>query len=135
MSERDQEISPSQGAQRREGPTASRPEEPLYGADLLKECAEQFRFYEAQHRAKNTSEADVKAEVNAALANRIEHHLRSPASTEPPDGGWRPSREQVESVLRRRAYDTQLQTEDVIEWVGKTASQLLALRPPSSGEG
>ena len=36
--------------------------------ELLKEDAAQFRFYEKQHRAKQTPEADEKAEVNAKLA-------------------------------------------------------------------
>lgn len=43
--------------------------------DLLSLCrkaAGQFRFYERQHRAKGTPEADAKAEVNAALAAEIE---------------------------------------------------------------
>jgi hypothetical protein len=43
--------------------------------DLLTECAEQFRFYETSHRAKNTEESTVKAEVNAALATKIEARL------------------------------------------------------------
>ena len=42
---------------------------------LLETSAKQFRFYEGQHRAKGTPEADEKAQVNADLAARIEHHL------------------------------------------------------------
>jgi hypothetical protein len=36
--------------------------------EALKRCAEQFRFYENQHLAKNTPNADVKAEANRAMA-------------------------------------------------------------------
>jgi hypothetical protein len=42
---------------------------------LLQMSAEQFRFYEKQHRAKGTPEADGKAEVNRELAEKIEAHL------------------------------------------------------------
>ena len=43
--------------------------------DLLRKAAEQFRAYEASHRAKNTPESIAKAEVNAALALEIEAEL------------------------------------------------------------
>lgn len=36
------------------------------------EAANQFRFYERQHRAKKTPEAEAKAEVNRELAERFE---------------------------------------------------------------
>lgn len=39
-------------------------------ADLIQACADQFRDYERQHRAKGTPEADAKAEVSAAFARR-----------------------------------------------------------------
>lgn len=42
---------------------------------LLSECAAQFRFYETQHRAKGTPEANEKARVNAEIAGRIEVQL------------------------------------------------------------
>lgn len=38
----------------------------------LKEAAAQFRYYEAQHRAKNTEDSLKKAEVNNELAARFE---------------------------------------------------------------
>lgn len=38
----------------------------------VEEAAAQFRFYEEQHRAKGTPEADKKAEVNNELATRLE---------------------------------------------------------------
>jgi AcrR family transcriptional regulator len=41
-------------------------------ATSLLEAAGQFRFYEAQHKAKGTVEADAKAVVNAELARRYE---------------------------------------------------------------
>lgn len=44
---------------------------------LLAECATQFRFYEKNHRAKGTSEATEKADVNGALACQIEAFLGS----------------------------------------------------------
>ena len=42
---------------------------------LLKGAAIQFRYYEKQHRAKETHEANVKADVNEFLAEQIETHL------------------------------------------------------------
>lgn len=44
---------------------------------LLKEAGELFRFYEKQHRAKNTEESTVKAERNAEIASRIEAILNA----------------------------------------------------------
>lgn len=49
---------------------------PADTADLLAEVAEVLRMYEASHRAKKTQDADAKAEVNRALAERIETHLK-----------------------------------------------------------
>lgn len=40
--------------------------------NALAEAAEQFRFYQAQHEAKGTPEADAKAEVNRSMAERYE---------------------------------------------------------------
>lgn len=56
------------------------------GPDLLKavdEAARQFRFYETQHRAKKTPDADVKAEVNRDLAERFEALIASAATPLP----------------------------------------------------
>lgn len=39
---------------------------------LLVGAAKQFRFYEEQHRAKKTPDADAKAEVNRAMAQKLE---------------------------------------------------------------
>lgn len=39
-------------------------------------CSRQFRFYEQQHRAKNTPESTIKAEVNADIAAQCEEFLR-----------------------------------------------------------
>lgn len=39
---------------------------------LLVTAAKQFRFYEEQHRAKKTPDADAKAEVNRAMAQKLE---------------------------------------------------------------
>lgn len=48
--------------------------------ELLAEAGRQFRFYEKQHRAKPRSEDTLaKAEVNRALAARIEAVLAAPA--------------------------------------------------------
>lgn len=44
---------------------------------LIQESAAQFRYYEKQHRAKQTPEADAKAEVNEKLAEAREAFLRS----------------------------------------------------------
>lgn len=44
---------------------------------LAGKAAAQFRFYEQQHLAKNTPDADAKAEVNAALATEFEAALGS----------------------------------------------------------
>lgn len=62
---------------------------------LLRECGEQFRFYEASHLNKIApgginEDASRKAEVNAALAARVESLLRGetifqPADTAPDD--------------------------------------------------
>jgi hypothetical protein len=43
---------------------------------LLGEAGRQFRFYEQQHRNKQTPDGDKKAEINADLAFRIEEALR-----------------------------------------------------------
>ena len=43
--------------------------------DLLEKAAKTFRFYEKNHRAKNTEDSLKKAEVNAALAKEIEDFL------------------------------------------------------------
>jgi len=42
---------------------------------LIIMCEEQFRFYEANHRAKNTPEALEKAEVNKQLADKLKAWL------------------------------------------------------------
>jgi len=42
----------------------------LFGACM--KAAAQFRFYEKNHRAKGTPEADEKAEVNRQLAEELE---------------------------------------------------------------
>jgi hypothetical protein len=39
-------------------------------SDLIQACADQFREYERQHRAKGTPEGDAKAEVDAEFARR-----------------------------------------------------------------
>lgn len=39
---------------------------------LLRESATQFRYYEINHRAKDTPDAAIKAEVNRMLAEKIE---------------------------------------------------------------
>lgn len=51
----------------------------LYGMErliaLTEKAGAQFRFYEQQHRAKSTPDADAKAEVNATLATEFEAAL------------------------------------------------------------
>lgn len=42
---------------------------------MVKEAAQQFRYYQAQHAAKGTPEADAKAVVNADLALRCEQAI------------------------------------------------------------
>lgn len=42
---------------------------------MLEKCASQFHFYEAQHRAKGTPEADDKAKVNAGFVTDIRQLL------------------------------------------------------------
>lgn len=49
--------------------------ESLQSTDLLRECAELFRFYEASHLAKGTEESTAKAVVNATIATKIETRL------------------------------------------------------------
>lgn len=44
---------------------------------LLAKAGETFRFYEGNHRAKGTPDADAKAEVNRELAEEIEKHIAS----------------------------------------------------------
>jgi hypothetical protein len=44
--------------------------------EVMTSDAEQFRFYEAAHRAKHTDEATEKAEVNKNFANRIDRMLK-----------------------------------------------------------
>ena len=47
----------------------------LKGRDLkrmLEKARDQFKFYGEQHRAKNTKEADIKAEVNEGLVLEIQ---------------------------------------------------------------
>lgn len=39
--------------------------------DMLKDCRQQFLFYEQQHRAKGTAESLEKAHVNSEFAIRI----------------------------------------------------------------
>lgn len=39
---------------------------------MVKECGEQFRFYQKNHEAKGTPDADAKAKVNAEIAARCE---------------------------------------------------------------
>lgn len=39
---------------------------------LLVTAGKQFRFYEEQHRAKKTPDADAKAEVNRTMAQKLE---------------------------------------------------------------
>lgn len=60
---------------------------------LLRECGEQFRFHEASHRAKILPDLGLddplnadphrKAEVNAALAARVESLLRRETAFQP----------------------------------------------------
>lgn len=50
----------------------------LKGRDLkrmLEKARDQFKFYGEQHRAKNTKEADIKAEVNEGLVLEIQQVL------------------------------------------------------------
>lgn len=50
----------------------------LKGRDLkrqLEKARDQFKFYGEQHRAKNTKEADIKAEVNEGLVLEIQKTL------------------------------------------------------------
>lgn len=50
----------------------------LKGRDLkrqLEKARDQFKFYGEQHRAKNTKDADIKAEVNENLAAEIQQTL------------------------------------------------------------
>lgn len=44
-------------------------------AALLRECAQTFRSYEANHRAKMSADGNTKAERNAAIAARIDQVL------------------------------------------------------------
>lgn len=46
--------------------------------ELLDKCRHQFAFYAAQHRMKNTKEADAKADVNENLAADILLTLAAP---------------------------------------------------------
>lgn len=39
---------------------------------MIKECGEQFRFYQKNHEAKGTPDSDAKAKVNAEIAARCE---------------------------------------------------------------
>ena len=41
----------------------------------LEKARDQFKFYGEQHRAKNTREADIKAEVNEGLVLEIQKTL------------------------------------------------------------
>lgn len=50
---------------------------------LARVSAAQFRFYEQQHRAKGTPEADAKAEVNRELAERIEAAISAATGARP----------------------------------------------------
>ena len=57
-------------------------------ADLI-EAAATLRRYETQHRAKGTAESTVKAEVNAALANRFEATIDKTTNlAQPADMFW-----------------------------------------------
>lgn len=50
----------------------------MKGRDLkrmLEKARDQFKFYGEQHRAKNTKEADIKAEVNEGLVLEIQQVL------------------------------------------------------------
>ena len=42
---------------------------------MLEKARDQFKFYGEQHRAKNTKEADIKAEVNEGLVLEIQQVL------------------------------------------------------------
>ena len=42
---------------------------------LIAKCGQQFRIYEAHHRAKGTAESAAKAEVNRELAEECERLL------------------------------------------------------------
>lgn len=42
---------------------------------VLTRCKDQFRYYEEQHRAKKTPDADAKAVVNAGMADMVEAAL------------------------------------------------------------
>ncbi|MBD3762608.1 hypothetical protein [Rhizorhabdus sp.] len=52
---------------------------------LVREFGEQFRFYEASHRAKGTPDADAKADVNDMLASRAEAALRGDTAFRAPE--------------------------------------------------
>lgn len=41
----------------------------------IKKCRDQFAFYEAQHRAKGTPDADAKAKVNAGMVAECDKTL------------------------------------------------------------
>ena len=60
--------------------------------ELVQEAADQFRFYEGQHRAKGTHEAAGKAEVNRRLAEKMEagiaaHRARTSRGQDQAQGG------------------------------------------------
>jgi hypothetical protein len=44
----------------------------------LEEAADQFEYYERQHRLKHTAEADAKAETNRKLAEKMRAALSIP---------------------------------------------------------
>jgi hypothetical protein len=43
---------------------------------MLRKCQLQFKYYEAQHRAKGTADAEAKAAVNGEFAAEIEELLK-----------------------------------------------------------
>lgn len=44
--------------------------------EMLEKAGKQFRYYQAQHQAKNTADGIAKAQVNSALAEEIEGLVR-----------------------------------------------------------
>lgn len=49
----------------------------LRAGALLEKCRAQFKFYEQNHMAKQTTESLEKAKVNAKTAKEIEDFLRN----------------------------------------------------------
>jgi hypothetical protein len=51
--------------------------------ELLAQAARQFRFYEQNHRNKNTEDSLKKADVNSDYASEIEEYLASQPPEDP----------------------------------------------------